>query len=407
MKILAIETSCDETSLSIIEAKGEIKNPSFKVLAHHLSSQAKMHAQYGGVYPNMAKREHSKNIWPLFEKTLSDAKILKLKNKNEVFDKRKEKYLKEFLNREPELLKNVLNNLSKIQKPKIDLIVVTNGPGLEPALWVGINFAKMLSKIWDIPIIGANHMRGHAVSILIQKQQIKNRKIARTNGLKVENKTKINFPALALLVSGGHTEIVLIKDWNTYKKIGETKDDAVGEAFDKVARMLGLTYPGGPQISLLAEKFKSQKLKFKNIKLPRPMINTQDFYFSFSGLKTAVLYLIRDLTKENKLNKKVKEEIAYEFQEACIDVLEKKFIKASKKYKAKTLIVGGGVAQNIELRKRLKNSAEEINIPIFFPEKDMSTDNSIMIGIAGYFKYLQKGKGENHKKIIAEGGMGI
>lgn len=396
MKILAIETSCDETSLSIIEAKGGIKNPSFKVVSHALASQVEMHAQYGGVYPSMAKREHSKNIWPLFEKTLKDAKILKnppAGGKNEKparpaggLSIKDEEYLKENLTREPEVLEYILEKFPNIQKPKIDLIVVTKGPGLEPALWVGITFAKVIAKLWDVPIIGADHMKGHAVSVLLQKE-----------------KAKINFPALALLVSGGHTEIVLVKNWNTYKKVGETKDDAVGEAFDKVARMLGLPYPGGPQISRLAKNFKGEK----KIKLPRPMIGTNDFDFSFSGLKTAVLYLIRDLTKEKKMNEKMKEEIAHEFQEACVDVLDKKLFKALKKYKAKSIIVGGGVSANIVLKERLTKSAKEINIPIIFPQKDLSTDNSIMIGMAGYFKYLKKNKGDNPKSIIATGGLEI
>ncbi len=390
MKILAIETSCDETSLSIIEAKGGLKNPSFKVLSHALSSQADLHAKYGGVYPNMAKREHSKNIWPLFEEVLKEAKIFNLEKKSAELKPKDEKYLKEFLTREHEILEYILERFSKIKKPKIDLIVVTKGPGLEPALWVGINFAKVISKLWNIPLVGADHMRGHAVSVLLQ-----------------EKKIKINFPSMALLVSGGHTEIVLVKDFNTYKKVGTTRDDAAGEAFDKVARMLSLPYPGGPQISLLAEKFASQKLKVKSIKLPRPMIGTNDFDFSFSGLKTAVLYTIRDLEKVAPITDSTKAEIAHEFEEAVVEVLDKKLFKAIAKYKAKSIIVGGGVSANKALKEKLTESAKKINLPIIFPQKNLSTDNSIMIGMTGYFKFMKKGKSDSPKSIIADGGLEI
>ncbi len=390
MKILAIETSCDETSLSIIEAKGGLKNPSFKVLSHALSSQADLHAKYGGVYPNMAKREHSKNIWPLFEEVLKEAKIFNLEKKSVEIKPKDEKYLKEFLTREHEILEYILERFSKIKKPKIDLVVVTKGPGLEPALWVGINFAKVISKLWNIPIVGADHMRGHAVSVLLQ-----------------EKKIKINFPSMALLVSGGHTEIVLVKDFNTYKKVGTTRDDAAGEAFDKVARMLSLPYPGGPQISLLAEKFASQKLKVKSIKLPRPMMHTNDFDFSFSGLKTAVLYTIRDLEKVAQITDSTKAEIAHEFEEAVVEVLDKKLFKAIAKYKAKSIIVGGGVSANKALKEKLTESAKKINLPIIFPQKNLSTDNSIMIGMTGYFKFMKKGKADSPKSIIADGGLEI
>ena len=391
MKILAIETSCDETSLSITKASGGLKNPSFKVLSHALSSQAEMHAKYGGVFPAMAKREHAKNIWPLFEKTLKQASMLNLKTKSEELGIKDKKYLTEFLRREDELLQYFINKFPNIKKPKIDLIVATKGPGLEPALWVGINFAKALAKLWDIKIIGADHMRGHAVSVLLQ-----------------EKKTKIDFPAMALLVSGGHTEIVLVKDFNTYKKIGTTRDDAAGEAFDKVARMLSLPYPGGPEISKLASKF---KLEIRNeesrVKLPRPMIGTNDFDFSFSGLKTAVLYLIRDLEKEGKFNEEIKAEIAHEFEEAVVEVLDKKLFKAISKYKAKSIIVGGGVSANKALKNKLTEGAKKINLPIVFPQKDLSTDNSIMIGMTGYFKFMKKGKADSPKSITADGGLEI
>lgn len=386
MKILAIETSCDETSLSIIDAKGGLKNPSFKVLSHALSSQADMHAKYGGVFPAMAKREHARALPFLLEELLRASSKVKSQKSKVVFKEKTLKKIKEQLERERDLFEPLMQVLQKYQKPKIDLIVVTKGPGLEPALWVGINFAKALAKLWDIKIVGADHMRGHAVSVLLQ-----------------EKKTKIDFPAMALLVSGGHTEIVLVKDFNTYKKIGTTRDDAAGEAFDKVARMLGLPYPGGPEISKLASTFKREK----KIKLPRPMIGTNDFDFSFSGLKTAVLYLIRDLEKEGKFNEEIKAEIAHEFEDAVVEVLYKKLFKAIDKYKAKSIIIGGGVSANKALKIKLTESAKKINLPIIFPQKNLSTDNSIMIGMTGYFKFMKKGKADSPKSIIADGGLEI
>jgi len=391
VKILAIETSCDETSLSIIEAKGGLKNPSFKVISHALSSQADLHAQYGGVFPAMAKREHARALPFLLKEILRASSKVKSQKSKVVFKEKTVEKIKGQLERERDLFEPLMQVLQKYQKPKIDLIVVTKGPGLEPALWVGINFAKALAKLWDIKIIGADHMRGHAVSVLLQ-----------------EKKTKIDFPAMALLVSGGHTEIVLVKDFNTYKKIGTTRDDAAGEAFDKVARMLSLPYPGGPEISKLASKF---KLEIKNeglkIKLPRPMMHTNDFDFSFSGLKTAVLYTIRDLEKVAPMTDSTKAEIAHEFEEAVVEVLDKKLFKAIAKYKAKSIIVGGGVSANITLKEKLTESAKKINLPIIFPQKNLSTDNSIMIGMTGYFKFMKKGKADSPKSIIADGGLEI
>jgi len=374
MKILSIETSCDETGISILEAKGS-KNPTFKILADSLNSQIKIHAPYGGVFPMLAKREHQKNLPILLERTLKKAKL----------------------------------NLNQI-----DLIAVTSGPGLEPALWTGIVFSKELSKKYKIPIIPVNHMEGHILSVFgISKKEFKI--------------PKIKFPILSLLVSGGHTELVLIKDWKKYQIIGETLDDAAGEAFDKVARMLGLPYPGGPEISKLAGQVRdkekqslrsvsqadgprgsavpagtdsdSEKISF-SIALPRPMIYSKNFDFSFSGLKTAVLYLIRDL--KNKGIKIPTEQIACEFENAVIETLIHKTKKAMEKYNTHALIVAGGVSANKYLKKELKKIIKK-DQKLLFPEKKLSTDNSIMIGIAGYFKYLTKKT--KTSKIKAEGGL--
>ena len=393
MKILSIETSCDETGISILEVKGS-KNPIFKVLANSLNSQIKIHAQYGGVFPALAKREHLKNLPILLERTLKKAK------------------------------------LNKKNKP-VDLIVVTSGPGLEPALWTGIVFAKELGKKWGCPVVPVNHMEGHLLSVFAKNK----------NTFSIP---KIKFPALSLLVSGGHTELVLIKNWRKYKIIGETLDDAAGEAFDKVARMLLLPYPGGPEISKLAEearknsrryivsgslgrsdgdgqrKFSPENFRadrniisselrqdFLSFSLPRPMKYTKNFDFSFSGLKTAVLYLIRDLKKEHSYileNVRIKQLIALEFENAVVETLVYKTQKAIEKYDIKTVIVAGGVSANKYLRNEIKKMTKKQKL--LFPVKKLETDNSIMIGIAGYFSYLEKkGKITKIPKIKANGNL--
>ncbi len=374
MKILSIETSCDETAISILEASGEIKSPVFKVLANNLISQIEIHKDFGGVYPSLAKREHAKNLPIILEKTLKDAKMFieekNSPNKDDVF---------KTLEREPEMAENLLNILSKIKKPDIDFIAVTTGPGLEPALWIGITFAQALAKVWEKPLVPVNHMEGHILSVLLNTK---------------ENETidtsSIDFPALSLLISGGHTELVLIKNWMDYKIVGETVDDAVGEAFDKVARILGLPYPGGPEISNLAKQGKENE----KIKLPRPMINTPDYKFSFSGLKTAVLYLVRDLENITDQDKK---DIAKEFQTAVGDVFVRKIKKAIEEFGVSYLIIAGGVAANEYLRERFE---KELNVKILLPEKDLATDNSVMIGMAGYFGAIS-GKEKSPEQVRA------
>ena len=357
MKILSIETSCDETSIAILGAEGGAANASFKVLAHEIASQVALHIPFGGVYPALAKREHKKNLPVLLEKILKKAKV-----------------------------------------KKVDTIAVTSGPGLEPALWTGIVFAQELARKWKVPLIPVNHMEGHIFSVFGNRKKFQ-----------IPN---IKFPILALLVSGGHTELVLVKKWMDYKIIGETLDDAVGEAFDKVARMLGLPYPGGPEISKLAERarnsrerslgrrdgagqrkfsaenFRAESAGISGFSLPRPMLKSKDFNFSYSGLKTAVFYLIRDL---GKLNKKTKAEIALEFENAAIECLTYKTQKATEKYKIKTLVVGGGVAANRHLRRELKKITGK-KIKLLFPTKELSTDNSLMIRIAGYLNYVKNKK---------------
>lgn len=373
MKILSIETSCDETAISIIEAKQKSNKVIFKVLANNLASQINIHKKYGGVFPMLAKREHSKNLFPLLWKSLNEANLLKPSPRGE---KLNENLIKKILDREIILAEKILAFLPSIKKPNIDLIAVTTGPGLEPALWVGINLAKALEKIWGIKTCAINHMEGHIFSVFI-------------NNEKQFSLPKLSFPSIALLISGGHTEIVLIKDWLKYKVIGQTRDDAAGEAFDKVARMLNLPYPGGPEISKLAGQIRDKKRKNIPYPLPRPMINTKDFDFSFSGLKTAVLYTVKKIAK---LTPQIKKEIALEFENAVTEVLISKTFKAIKTFEAKNLIIGGGVSANKYIRstfaEKLKQELPKTNL--YLPLNTFSTDNSLMIGVVAYFQSQSK-----------------
>ncbi len=380
MKILAIETSCDETAVCILEAKGGAKKPTFKLLSNALFSQAKLHEEFGGVYPNLARREHQKNLVPLFLKALK--KIEPNFSESRKLNAKSQK-LKAILEREPELLEQFEKHIFSLPKPKIDKIAVTVGPGLEPALWVGISFAKALGTLWDIPVVPVNHMKGHFLAPLAEGE-------------------KIEFPALGLLISGGHTELVVAKNPTSYKIVGKTLDDACGEAYDKVARILGLPYPGGPEVAKLAKEARAES-RIKNlesgIELPRPMIHTKDLNFSFSGLKTAVLYLSQ---KIGTLDEKTKTEIAGEFEESVKDVLVKKTENALKKYKVKTLVVGGGVSANTYIKKHLEILAKKEKVKILVSSKTLATDNAVMIAVAGFFA-----KEKPISKIKAEGNLSL
>jgi N6-L-threonylcarbamoyladenine synthase len=361
MKILAIETSCDETAAALLDASGDLDHPQFEVLAKKVHSQIEDHKEYGGVYPSLAKREHAKNIIPV------TAEVLGLEKTEVNIDSNKLKEVEEILEREPELFQAFKDFVSTVSKPEIDTIAVTNGPGLEPALWVGINFAKALSLIWNIPVMPTNHMEGHMASVLL-------------------NSGTVQFPAVALLISGGHTELVEINNWNEYKILGKTKDDAVGESYDKVARLLGIPYPGGPEISKLAQVYRNAGIQ-NDIKFPRPMINSNDCDFSFSGLKTAVLYKIQELSADGRqLTAQKKEIIAGEFEQAVVDVLINKTNKVFESGKYKSLIVAGGVVANEYIRENLSNVANQNDVQIHFPNFEDSTDNAQMIAVAGYLK---------------------
>jgi N6-L-threonylcarbamoyladenine synthase len=376
MKILAIDTSCDDTCIALVK----VEKSHFKILSNIISSQVKIHRKWGGVVPTLAKREHQKNIVPVLKKALEEARMLK-KSENIVKDKK----LKEILIREELLYKKLKNFLGQCQKPQIDLIAVTAGPALEPALWVGVNFAKAISYFWQKPILPVNHIEGHIFANFIQNPI-----------------SEIKFSAVCLVISGGYTGLILMKDVGEYKKIGETRDDAAGECFDKVAKILGLGYPGGPIISKLAKRPKRQA-----IHLPRPMILQKNYDFSFSGLKTAVLYDFKSRPPKVRTSKKYIQEICFETQQAIIDVLIRKTIRAAKEFRTKAIILGGGVAANKELRKQFKEIIKK-NLPntrYLIPVPKLCTDNAVMVGVAAFFH--QKEATKNWRKIKADANLKI
>lgn len=388
-KILAIETSCDETAISIIEVKKSFFGPyQFSILSNIVATQVELHAKYGGVFPAMAKREHAKNIVPLFIEAMNEAGLVSNSEKDTDLSR-----IKEILQREDALFEMFEKDIAGLENPGFDAIAVTNGPGLEPTLWVGICFAKALGQLWNIPVVPTNHMEGHIVSFLPQKEN-------NDFELRIPN---LKFPLVSLLVSGGHTEIVLVKGLGKYKIVGRTRDDAVGEAFDKVARVLGLPYPGGPEVSRLARAHRESGLS-DEIKFPRPMIHSKDFDFSYSGLKTAVRYYV----EENPIKDEVdKQKVARAFEDAAIECLVEKTFKAIKKYKPKRLIVGGGVSANTYLRNELISRLQKnkINIPVEFPRSDMTGDNALMIGIAGALHFMRNKKSATSIKLVADGNL--
>ena len=372
MKILAIETSCDETAVAILTATGTEDSATFIVLGNALLSQIDIHKEYGGVFPAVAKREHAKNLVPLLGNALEEAELLR--EDTQVIPDEKKDALAKLLEREPGLSDAFLSFIQETEKPEIDAIAVTHGPGLEPALWVGVNFTKALSLAWDIPIVPINHMEGHFLAALAQ-----------TEGDSIVIRDAA-LPVLGLLISGGHTELVLMKEWLSYEKLGSTRDDAVGEAFDKVARMMDLPYPGGPEISKLAERDR-EDTRTNPFTLPRPMIDSNDLDFSFSGLKTAVLYLL----KETTLDDTGKEQLARAFEDAVLDVLWKKTSEALARTGARTLIIGGGVSANVHIQREFTNRiAEYPDVELRIPARELTTDNAVMIGVAGFYRALRK-----------------
>jgi len=335
MQILGIETSCDETAAAVVE-------DGTNVLSNVISSQIKIHQKTQGVVPEVAARQHILKIIPVIDKALKNAK-------------------------------------TSLQK--IDAIAVTQNPGLISSLLVGTNTASTLALLTKKPLIPIHHIEGHIYANFLDRV------------LK-----DIRFPILILTVSGGHNDLILMKNHNKFELLGETIDDAAGEAFDKVAKILGLPYPGGPEISKIALKGDPNKYD-----LPRPMLNSKNMDFSFSGLKTAVLYLTK---KQKKLTQKVKADIAASFQEAVCDVLTAKLLKASQKFNPKEIHLAGGVSANQRLREMVAEKISQLPDPrpiLRHPNKMIyCTDNAAMVAGAAYFKYQQSpSKFKQWKNVIA------
>lgn len=343
MRILGIETSCDDTGIAIVEGKGKLW-PKFRILSSVVASQIQLHRKYGGVYPSLAKREHIINLPIVLKQALKKAKL-------------------------------------SGKSPEIDAVSVTYGPGLSPCLWTGITFAKDLAEKWGVPLLAADHMEGHLLVGLLDGG-------------------KPAFPAIVLLVSGGHTQLLRMEGVGKYELLGETRDDAAGEAFDKTARILGLPYPGGPEIAKEAALAKEPL----DVPLPRPMLHTKDFDFSFSGLKTAVLYDHRARKKSVRESKAYVRAMAKEIQQAVIDVLVAKTLKAAALFQAKTIVLGGGVSSNEELRRQLKErlGKERPQTKLFLPPKGLATDNGVMPSLAGYFLAQKKAYVKNPDSIAAD-----
>ena len=396
MVILGIETSCDETSASSLE----IKRGKFNVLSHAVSSSVKEHAKHGGIVPEVAARKQMEYMIPILEKALqigiSNFKFSISKQTTHTSTK----VAKRQKNRK---LKTVDYRLH------VDAIAVTTGPGLATSLQVGIDTAKTLAYAWQKPIIPVNHLEGHLLSPLLAGKEFSISNFQFSNkSQKTSSKThttKIRFPAIGLIVSGGHTELILMRDFLKYKLIGRTRDDAAGEAFDKVARLLNLGYPGGPIISKLAKSGNPMAFDF-----PRGMMHSNDFDFSFSGLKTAVLYESR---KRKKLTPKLKASFAASFQQAVVDVLVHKTIKAAKAHNAKSILLGGGVTANLSLRRKFEKSVKELpDTTYHLSPITYCGDNASMIALAGYYRYknknyIQPSSAKKLKKISAQPNLKI
>ncbi|MDG2090569.1 MAG: tRNA (adenosine(37)-N6)-threonylcarbamoyltransferase complex transferase subunit TsaD [Gammaproteobacteria bacterium] len=322
MKVLGIESSCDETGIAIYDSE-------MGLLADVLYSQVDIHSKYGGVVPELASRDHIRKTLPLIQEVMTNAACT---------------------------------------SNDIDGLAYTAGPGLSGALLVGASIGRALGMTWDIPTIGVHHMEGHLLAPLLEEKGP-------------------SFPFVALLVSGGHTQLVEVESIGAYRLIGESLDDAAGEAFDKVAKMLGLPYPGGPQIAQLAESGEAGRFKF-----PRPMTNRPGLDFSFSGLKTFTLNTILDLldgdTDTTTIDQQSKADIAHAFQEAVVDTMRIKCQRAIQQTGMKTLVIAGGVSANTRLREVLSVMAEKKGGQIYYPRLQYCTDNGAMIAYAGCQRLL-------------------
>jgi len=335
MIILGIESSCDDTSVALVKGTDD----GFEILVEKTASQIDIHKKYGGVVPEIAGRAHAENITPLIEEIMQG-------------------------------------------RERPDAIAVTSGPGLMTGLLVGIQAAKTLSYLWDVPLVGVNHIDGHIHSVEID--------------------SPITLPAVALTVSGGHTELILMHGHGDYELIGKTRDDAAGEAFDKIAKLLGLDYPGGPKISAFAEKGNPNAITFT-----RPMLGADNFDFSFSGLKTAALYHLRDNAKKSgntyALGEKERNDFCASFQQAIVDVLTQKMLRAVKKYSPASVILAGGVSANRLLRDTIQTILTEKYpfVSFFLSPMTHAMDNAAMIAIAGYYS-MKKGQDTNWRHVSAD-----
>lgn len=316
MKILAIESSCDETAAAVVE-------DGRKVLSSVVASQVEEHKLYGGVVPEIASRRHAEAIVPVIRQSLEQADI-------------------------------ALEN--------IDAIAVTYAPGLIGALLVGVNFAKGLSLSTGIPLVPTHHLRSHIASNYISNQNLKP-------------------PFLCLVVSGGHSHIVMVEDYTKMKIIGKTRDDAAGEAFDKAARTMGMSYPGGIELDKVAEN--GNPFAFK---LPRPVVHDAPYDFSFSGLKTAVINLIHNSAQKGV--EVSKPDVCASFRYAVVDCLTTNFLKAAQDLNVRKLVIAGGVSANSLLRKTLQDKCAKLGYEFYMPDKSLCGDNAAMVGSQGYYEYL-------------------
>jgi N6-L-threonylcarbamoyladenine synthase len=316
MLILGIESSCDETGIALYST-----DAGGALLSHALHSQILMHREYGGVVPELASRDHIRRAVPLLRQVLSDGGR---------------------------------------KLTELDAVAYTQGPGLAGALLVGAAFAEGLAASLGIPTVPVHHLEGHLLSPLLSRNPPR-------------------FPFIALLVSGGHSQLMRVTGVGKYQLLGETLDDAAGEAFDKTAKLLGLPYPGGPALAELAERGLPD-----TVKLPRPMLHSGDLNFSFSGLKTAVLTKVRAIGIPDEQQRA---DIARGFQEAIIEVLVAKSLRAVRQSGLKRLVVAGGVGANRELRRELDAQAERLGISVFYPELEFCTDNGAMIALAGALRF--------------------
>ena len=318
--ILGIETSCDETSISLV-ADGK------NILSNIVSSQVDFHKKYGGVVPEIASRKHVELLSPVYKEALETAGV---------------------------------------KKNKISAVAITEGPGLIGALMVGMSAAKAIAMSLKKPLISVNHLEGHIYSVLLENNNL-------------------SLPFMCLIASGGHTSIVKINKLGDYNTIGSTLDDAAGEAYDKVAKVLGLSYPGGPEIEKVAKKGNRDIINF-----PRALRKKDNYDFSFSGLKTAIIYYLRDNKNSNI------EDVAASFEEAVVDILSEKLINSALKNNIKKIAITGGVSANSYLRDKVAKRASEKNVEVFFPTINMATDNAAMIAGAAYYKLLSN-KYANYK----------